>query len=162
VDSSANRRTKTGCVRDLNRRDHQKIISRRLGGYAVENTPGGSTRLEALLNGELERVVVDYNLGDMNGIDFVRLLRGQTLPVDFLMSIENIRGIREKMSSASGGKKNVKDSSGESVMEFMEDNLELRILSIKDDYGSNYTLFIETYLIENKTKLAEMSDMIAV
>ena len=118
--------------------------------------------MEALLNGELERVVVDYNLGDMNGIDFVRLLRGQTFPVDFLMSIENIRGIRKKMSSASGGKNNVKDSSGESVMEFREDNLELRILSIKDDYGSNYTLFIETYLIENKTKLAEMSDMIAV
>lgn len=263
-------------------KDHQKIISRHLGGYAVEITSRGSSGLEALLKAEFELIVVDYNLGDMNGIDFVKLVRGQniltpilmissqdsieleikavhsgtnffiskerlwknhrvlseavsaiireagkqtsqkmaesddsnlsqntreltagdwirlfrnirqslvilnqneeivlwnekaiemfglpqfrgqTLPMDSLMSIENIRVIRKKMSSASGGKNNVKDSSGESVIEFREDNLELRILSIKDHYGSIYTLFIGTYLIENKAKLAEMSNMLAV
>ncbi len=263
-------------------RDHQKIISRHLSDYEVEITSRGSTGLETFLKAEFELIIVDYDLGDMNGIDFVKLVReqniltpvlmvsswdnieleieavhsganffiskdrlwknhkvlaeavsaiireagkqtgpkqaesdyskspqnareftagdwirllrnidqslvvlnqneeivlwndkaiemfglpqfrGQTLPMDSLMSIENIRRIRKKMSSVSADRNNFKNSSGEFVIDFREDNLRLQILSIKGDSGSVYMLFIGTYLIENKEKMLEISNAVAV
>ncbi len=260
-------------------RDHQKIISRYLSDYEVEIASCGSTGLEALLKADFELIVVDYNLGDMNGIDFARLVRGQniptpilmisshenieleikavhsgsnffisksrfwknhnalseavsaiireaarqsgkgkteaggskpaqnagefmvedwirllrnaheslailnqneeiifwnekaiemfglpqfrgqTLPMDRLMSIENTRRIRKEISSVSDGECNSKGSREEFTMEFAEKNLKLRIISIKGVSGKSYSLFVGTYLVENKRRMAEMSDV---
>ena len=262
--------------------DHQKIISRYLSDCEVELTSRGSIGLEALLRSQFDLIVVDYNLGDMNGIDYVQLVRGQnihtpilmissqdsieleiqavssganffisksrlwknqhmlskavsailresgrqtqkrkfefgysellesakeftasdwirllrnvdkslvilnqneeiifwnekaidmfglphfrgqTLPFDRLMPIENIRHIRKEISSVSEEKNNFKDSPGEFTVEFGENNLKLKIISTKGGLGKVYTIFLGTYLAVNKERMTEISDAMIV
>ncbi|NOY76418.1 MAG: response regulator [Calditrichaeota bacterium] len=82
--------------------DHQKIISRHLSKCDVKLTSRGSIGLEALLRSQFDLIVVDYDLGDMNGIDFVQLVRGQNIHTPILM-ISSVDRIELEIQAISSG-----------------------------------------------------------
>ncbi len=83
----------------------RRILSAMLGemGFDVRQAENGREALEVLARegtGEFALVMVDWNMPEMNGLDFIRLLRGDPRNADILVVMVTTETATEQMVAA--------------------------------------------------------------